>query len=123
VHNDSPSTLLNTRPSLAVFLQSQRTKFGNEGSTCRIFLYFLIDVALDCPYKGKTNIQCNSNEEHVEDELHVSRRDVREIWIGCPSRDFVVLVILVDRRVIGGCKRKDISLVCLGAIIAVRIVL
>ena len=123
VHNDSPGTLLSTLPSPAVFLQSQRTEFAKEGSTCRIFLHFLIDIALDCPYESKTNVQCDSNEEHVEDELHVSGRDVREIWISRPSRDFVVLVILVGRRVISGCERKYISLVCLGGIIAIRVVL
>src|SRR5271155_4917788 len=36
--------------------KSANQNFGKEGGTCRIFLHFLIDVALDCPYKGKTDI-------------------------------------------------------------------
>jgi hypothetical protein len=123
VHNGSRDTLLSTLPFPAVFLQCKRKQFRDAVNTCGIFLYLQVNIALDGSYEGKPYIQCDSNQEHVEDKLHVSGRDVWEIWISRPARHFLVLFILGSRRVIRSRKRKHISLLRLRAIIAVRVVL
>ncbi len=78
MHNDFLDILSSKRPSLAVFLDQL---MGHEGNTCRIFFHFLVYIALDCPDKCPYKVQCNSDEKHVEDELEVSGRDIRQIRV------------------------------------------
>ena len=52
-----------------------------DDDTSRVFFHFLIHIALDSSNKCPYNVQRDSDEKHVEDQLEVSGRDVGQIRV------------------------------------------
>jgi hypothetical protein len=63
--------------------------------TSRVFFYFLIHISLDGSDECPHNVQRDSDEKHVENQLEISRCHIREIGVRSPSGGFLIVVAIV----------------------------